>query len=88
MKPFIKVLGKNYRQSSDKSFINILSRIRIGSPTEEDLLSLSGSVRKFDSESVLLSTTNERVDNINDSALKMLRTKERIFRAEMFCFIG
>ena len=78
-KTFVKVLEKNYRQSSDKSFIGILSRIRTGSPIEEDIRALLSCIRKFDSESVLLSTTNERVENVNDSALKLLKTKERVF---------
>jgi len=76
---FIKVLEKNYRQSEDKSFIALLSRIRVGSPSEDDLAALKNKMQKFDAHSVLLSTTNERVDHVNDTTLKLLKTKERIF---------
>jgi hypothetical protein len=80
---FIKVLGENYRQSGDKSFIDLLSRVRTGSPVEEDLKSLKDRIKKFDSESVLLSTTNERVENVNDTTLSLLKTKERIYYSQV-----
>jgi ATP-dependent exoDNAse (exonuclease V) alpha subunit len=78
---YIRVLTQNYRQSGDASFLNLLSRIRTGEPNETDLLALHAQVSHFDGASVLLSTTNERVDFVNDRALSELKTKERVFDA-------
>ena len=79
-KVFIKVLTKNFRQLDDQLFIGVLSNVRTGDPTQQHLIELGGRVTDWDSHSVLLSSTNERVDYINQRSLEKIGAPESVYR--------
>ena len=78
----IFVLDKTHRQQ-DQEFIDLLSRVRRGDPLEADLQKLTARVAKKNPESLFLTTTNERVDEINITELNKLSGKLRSFDASI-----
>ena len=74
----IKELTKIFRQS-DKSFINLLNKFRIAKVDQKDLDAINTRYQGDDFEVpegvILLSTTNAKVDKINNSKLAELDTK-------------
>jgi len=74
----IKELTKIFRQS-DKSFIELLNKFRIGTASNEDLDKINkryqGEDFKVPDGVILLSTTNAKVDHVNNSRLSKLKTK-------------
>lgn len=74
-------LTKVYRQT-DRSFVEMLDRIRIGSPTQADMLAINSRLKVTDDEdrttfSMTIATRRDMVDHINDSRLAELPTPER-----------
>ena len=74
----IKELTKIFRQS-DKSFIELLNKFRIGTASNEDLDKINkrylGDNFEVPDGVILLSTTNAKVDHVNNSRLSKLKTK-------------
>lgn len=73
-------LDKIYRQN-EIDFINVLNRIRINQPTENDLQILNNKVRTisnsdFDQNYIVLCSTNPQVNEINLQRLFNLNSKE------------
>lgn len=77
--PLIPVeLRKIYRQT-DRSFISLLDRVRVGAPSYDDLRTLSARVNPSascgDDEFVMtLATRRDIVDDINDTQLRRLKS--------------
>lgn len=86
--PLIPVeLRKIYRQS-DKDFISLLDRVRVGSPSRDDLETLRAHVDPTaecgDSDFVMtLASRRDMVDNINDTQLGRLKTKAITYTGEI-----
>lgn len=82
----IILLTKNFRQSTDPVFINLLSRIRLGNHNQEDITLLKNKCANFEKElknltnkkitPVHLVATNKKAQIINESNLKKLPGKE------------
>jgi len=74
----IKELTKIFRQS-DKSFIDLLNKFRVAKVDEKDLAAINTRYQGDDFSVpegvILLSTTNAKVDRINNSKLAKLDTK-------------
>ncbi len=66
-------LEKVYRQK-DKIFLNILNKIRLGNITNDDLLIINERIindySEIPDETIILSPTNRKVDNINNLNLQ------------------
>lgn len=77
-------LKKIYRQKDEK-FINILNNIRNGIANEEDLSTLNNNYKPFSEEddTLILTTHNNKADQINNNKLDRLSTKKRIFKADI-----
>jgi len=75
-------LQKSYRQENDKIFANILDSMRNWETTDHHLEILNNQTKKIDSESVLISTHRNKVDNINNERLKQLRWELYQFEAK------
>lgn len=75
-------LRKVYRQT-DLHFVSMLDRIRAGSPTTNDIEELNSHLRAdnaVDSAfTMTIATRREMVDNINESHLNELKTKEEAY---------
>ncbi len=76
-------LTKVYRQS-DRCFVDMLDRIRVGSPTPDDLHALNSRIMKDDAGhadssgmSMTIATRRDMVDNINEDHLDALKTPLR-----------
>ncbi len=74
-------LTKVYRQT-DREFVEMLDRIRVGSPTQADMLAINSRLKVSDDEdrtafSMTIATRRDMVDHINDSRLAELQTPER-----------
>jgi len=77
----IFILDTVHRQKQDSEFLSLLSRVRRGTPIEDDYVKLSSRVGEKNSDSLFLTTTNERVDEINSIELNKLSGKLRSFDA-------
>lgn len=77
----IIVLKENFRQKNDPTFINLLSRIRDGTFTTDDidLLNTRKVLPKNPSDHVHLVSTNKKAQAINDSELSKIKTEQRTF---------
>lgn len=81
-------LTKVYRQT-DKSFVEMLDRIRIGSPTQADMLAINSRLdpKAVDDEnsafSMTIATRRDMVDHINESRLAALKTPTRKYIGEV-----
>ncbi len=86
--PIIPIeLRKIYRQS-DREFISLLDRVRIGNPSREDLEMLEARVNPAaecgDGDFVMtLASRRDMVDNINDTQLGRLRSKAITYTGEI-----
>lgn len=76
-------LNKIFRQKNDDVFVNVLNNIRECRVTYTDLSALNQQVKAYDEKSgpaILLATTNNIVDSINESELKKIRGREHVFK--------
>ncbi|MFH1946773.1 MAG: AAA family ATPase [Candidatus Magasanikbacteria bacterium] len=76
-------LNKIFRQKNDEIFVNVLNNIRECRVTQTDLMALNQRVKIYDEKSgpaIVLATTNNIVDSINESELKKIREREFIFK--------
>ena len=75
-------LRKVYRQT-DSHFVSMLDRIRAGSPTTNDIDELNSHLRTNNAGdsafAMTIATRREMVDNINESHLNELKTKEETY---------
>lgn len=78
-------LKKVYRQT-DRSFIEMLDRVRIGAPTVDDMLAINSRLdMSSDSDdgdrsfSMTIATRRDMVDHINESRLERLKTPLRTY---------
>lgn len=74
---------KNYRQSGDQTFLNILSRMRMGETTFDDIKLLNRRVKKREPSQVTICTTNKIVKSINDFELDRIKNPETVSIAEI-----
>ena len=82
----VLMLVKNHRQDEDQEYANILNRIRIGQPTEEDIKILKTRVRlegdpEIPDEALRVMSNNKDVNRYNEKRLNQLGTKEHIIEA-------
>ena len=83
-------LEENHRQGEDKSYADILNRIRTGDQTEEDLDKLVNRVRKKDHvdlkdpDSLWIFGKNKPVDEMNEKRLMKIKQKEVLIEAKTF----
>lgn len=86
--PLIPIeLKKIYRQT-DREFISLLDRVRVGAPTNVDLDTLRAHVDPLaecgDDDFVMtLASRRDMVDNINDTQLGRLKTKKITYTGEI-----
>jgi ATP-dependent DNA helicase PIF1 len=83
----IIILKENFRQKNDPVFINLLSRIRNGIHTKEDIdiLNLRKIIPEDQSSHVHLVTSNKKAQIINDTELSKLNTKSVKFTSTFKC---
>ena len=83
-------LEENHRQGTDKSYAEILNRIRIGTQTIEDIKILEKRVRPKnhpdlkEENAIYLFGKNKPVDDMNEKRLAKIKSKE--FLIEAICF--
>jgi hypothetical protein len=85
--PLYVELKKIYRQN-EIEFIDLLNRIRVNQPSQNDLQILNAKVqtigdRHFDENYIVLCSTNVQVNQINSVRLNSLRTAERTYVGEI-----
>jgi ATP-dependent DNA helicase PIF1 len=72
-------------RQQDASLVELLDRVRIGEPTDEDLIHLHGRHVEVTgpppAEAVVLTTTNKDASRINRGALDKLPSRERLYDA-------
>lgn len=73
-------LTKVYRQNNQE-FVDVLSRIRMGTFTNNDLEYLNQRVGKASDKSVILSSTNKQVDYINASNIAKIKGESHSYIA-------
>lgn len=76
-------LTEVHRQT-DRQFIDTLSRMRIGTQTNEDIDYINTRVGRWDQDCMVLASTNSAVDDINNYKLDVLDTES--FTSEMMTF--
>ena len=79
-------LVQNHRQGNDKTYADILNRIRTGNVTDADCNQLEERVRDINhqdipSDAMYVTCTNARVKEINDAKLDNLQTEEAVLQA-------
>lgn len=83
------IFDKVYRQDKDVKFKEILNRIRIGEPTDEDLMNLNSRVidecewEADHEDSIRIVTTNKDVQKFNDMYLDVLNSPLITLRAKI-----
>lgn len=79
-------LRKVYRQT-DSHFVSMLDRIRAGSPSKSDIdelnLHLCNEISEDSEYTMTIATRREMVDNINESHLNELKTKEETYKGSI-----
>ena len=80
------MLVNNHRQDGDKVYADLLNRVRIGKPNEEDLNLLRTRVRleghpDLPQEALRVMSTNKEVNKYNDRRLTQVREEEHVFEA-------
>ena len=80
------MLVNNHRQDGDKVYADLLNRVRIGKPNEEDLNLLRTRVRleghpDLPDEALRVMSTNKEVNKYNDRRLTQVREEEHVFEA-------
>lgn len=76
-------LNKIFRQKNDNIFVKLLNSIRENKVNQTDLLALNQRVKKYDEKdgpAIVLATTNNIVDSINESELRKIRGREHFFK--------
>lgn len=79
-------LETNYRQDADRNFGEILDKIRNGTYSDDDLVSINQrhSLTHVPGENeLLLTTTNQIADDFNEKKLEELSTEEFVYRSEV-----
>ena len=79
-------LVQNHRQGNDKTYADILNRIRTGNVTDADCNQLEERVRNINhqdipSDAMYVTCTNARVKEINDAKLDNLQTEQAVLQA-------
>ena len=79
-------LVQNHRQGNDKTYADILNRIRTGNVTDADCNQLEERVRDINhqdipSDAMYVTCTNARVKEINDAKLDNLQTEQPVLQA-------
>ena len=79
-------LNQNHRQGNDKTYADILNRIRTGNVTDADCNQLEERVRDINhqdipSDAMYVTCTNARVKEINDAKLDNLQTEQAVLPA-------
>lgn len=85
--PIYIELKKIYRQN-EIEFINILNRIRINSPLQEDFNLLNNKIQPitnalFDQNYIVLCSVNNQVNQINSSRLNSIQGQEFIYEGQI-----
>ena len=82
------VLERNHRQGDDKSYADMLNRIRIGKETEEDIELLKTRIRKQndpeimnEKDAIYIFGTNNKVNQMNKKRLNMLKAETMVIQA-------
>ena len=80
------ILRKNHRQGADGAYGQLLSRLRVGKCTDEDVSLLQTRVvpvgsKKIPRESIYIFCTNLDVNNMNDDCLEEIQSKEIVVQA-------
>ena len=81
-------LNKNHRQGDDKTFADMLNRIRMGEETSEDIQTLSSRIRSrndptIPEDAIHIFATNDQVNKMNEMCLERLETDEIVVQAEV-----
>ena len=78
-------LEENHRQNEDKDYAEILNRIRVGKPTQDDLENLRKQIRPANhpdlTGAMYISCKNKEVDRLNTTRLNELSTPSVTFEA-------
>jgi ATP-dependent exoDNAse (exonuclease V) alpha subunit len=83
-------LEENHRQGNDKTYAEILNRIRTGEQTEEDILQIEKRVRPKnhpdlkDKDAIYLFGKNKPVDEMNEKRLLKIKGEEFVIEAKTF----
>lgn len=87
--PFkILELTKIYRQKDDKTFAQVLNKIRRGMATDQDYALLNTRVGEPQPQSVILATVNKTVDLINHEELDKVPGPPTVYQAEMLNIVA
>lgn len=78
-------LTKNFRQYDDYKFSELLSRLRVGSVTEEDVLVLNSRkiICNLDKEPMFLTSTNRKASEINKLKMNKIKEEERVYNMKL-----
>ena len=83
-------LEENHRQGNDKSYADLLNRLRIGNQTDDDICQLKKRLRPRghtdlkDPESLWLFGKNKPVDEMNEKRLLRIKSNEFVIAAITF----
>ena len=83
-------LEENHRQGDDKTYAEILNRIRTGEQTEEDIITIEKRVRPKnhpdlkDKDALYLFGKNKPVDEMNEKKLFKIKGEEFVIKARCF----
>jgi ATP-dependent DNA helicase PIF1 len=74
-------LTKNFRQYDDYRFADLLTRLRLGNITQEDIDTIVGRnvVCNLEKEPVFLTSTNKKASEINKIKMNKIKEEERIY---------
>lgn len=78
------ILKENFRQRSDNSYIDILTRLRIGDHTEADITTLLTRLLKHNeqrADTVHLVSSNRKAQEINNSQLALIKDRDVTYDA-------
>ncbi len=77
------MLTTNFRQNDDKTFSELLDRIRLGQHTKEDTDILKGYVSNSNEKKIIhLVPTNRMADSINKIEMEKLKTQQKVFKTK------
>lgn len=77
----IKILKENFRQKNDPTFIDLLSRIRLGKQTAEDIMLLNTRKKMPENinDHIQLVSSNKKAQIINESQLANIKNESFVF---------
>jgi GTPase SAR1 family protein len=76
----IIILKENFRQSSDVRYIDILTRIRTGLHTKDDMDVLKSRLNdKTDDDMIHLVSSNKKAQEINKSRMNLINSDDHVF---------